>query len=371
MTLSDKNIFLNEIIECNSVAIYGAGVMGQALFKCLSDDPYRTKVGAFIVRNMDGNPSEINGIPVLELSEAFEYHDETVLVALHEKHLYSAIEELSKAGFKNLIPVSFDGDVWSEIRETSLKERANILGKSYNTFEETVGDLLHLYVVHSIGDKALVEDIPYSSFEIPIQVGKALTDKRISDVTDADGDNISFKNRTYSELTALYWIWKHDHAKYAGISHYRRRFQITEAQIPLLFASDIDVVTTTPVVNFNTVRGQYALDHSEADWDIMFAAVGELYPKYVRTVQRIQNDTWYYAYNMMIARKEILNEYCAWLFPILEYCEDRIGQKEDTYQNRYAGFLSERLMTVFLEYNRERFHTVIGKKHFIEARQEG
>ena len=63
MTLSDKNIFLNEIIECNSVAIYGAGVMGQALFKCLSDDPYRTKVGAFIVRNMDGNPSEINGIP--------------------------------------------------------------------------------------------------------------------------------------------------------------------------------------------------------------------------------------------------------------------------------------------------------------------
>ena len=361
----------SSFLKLEKAAIYGAGLMGQALLKCLSDDPYSTKVGAFIVRNMDGNPSEINGISVLELSEAVEYHDETVFVALHEKHLYSAIEELREAGFKNLIPVSFDGDLWSEIREPALKEHTNRLGKSYISLEEAVGNLLHLYVVHSIGDKPLVEDIPYRSFEIPIQVGKAFTDKQIFDVTDADGDNISFKNRTYSELTALYWVWKHDHAKYAGISHYRRRFQISESQISLLPALDIDVITTTPVVNFNTVRKQYALDHSESDWNIMFFAVGELYPEYVRSVERVQNETWYYAYNMMIARKEILNEYCAWLFPILEYCVDRIGQKEDAYQNRYAGFLSERLMTVFLEHNRERFRTVIGKKHFIEAKQEG
>lgn len=370
MTFSDKNKYLNDIIKCKSAAIYGAGVMGQALLKCLYDDPYRTKVDAFIVRSMDGNPSEINGVPILEISDAAEYHDDTVLVALHEKHLYSAMDELREAGFKKLIPVSFDGDLWSEIRESTLKESISINGTSYTSLEESIGEMLHLYVVHSINDKTLTENIPYSSFEIPIQVGKALTDRRIFEVTDADGDNISFKNHTYSELTALYWVWKHDHAKYAGISHYRRRFQLTEEQIPLLIASDIDVITTTPVINFNTVREQYALDHSEADWDIMLSAVRELYPEYVGAVERVQSETWYYAYNMMIARKEILSEYCAWLFPILQYCEDRIGQKKDPYQNRYAGFLSERLMTVFLEHNRGRFHTVIGKKHFIEAEVE-
>lgn len=369
MILSEKNKLLNEIKNRSSVAIYGAGVMGQTLMKCLLRDPYKIKVSTFIVHSIAGNPVEIDGVPVKELADAYEYYNETVLVALHEKHLYSAIEELRTVGFKKLIPVSFDGDLWSEIREPILKDRITINGSSYDSFDETVGELMHLYVAHSVGDKTLAENITYSSFEIPIQVGKALTDRRIFEVTDADGDNISYKNGTYSELTALYWIWKHDHAKYAGISHYRRRFLITEAQVPLLIASDIDVITTTPVVNFNTVREQYALDHSEKDWNIMLSAVGELYPEYVRSVKRVQDETWYYAYNMMIAKKEILNEYCAWLFPILQYCEDRIGQKEDSYQNRYAGFLSERLMTVFLVHNRERFHTVIGKKHFIEAEQ--
>lgn len=362
---------IDSLSEMDNVFIYGAGLMADSLRRCLSTRFFNKKIKCFIVKEKKGNPTSIDGVPVISIEEAAELKSQEIFVALHEKHLYSAMDELRGAGFKNLIPVSFDGDLWSEIREPVLKEIIFQKGTSYSSFEDSIGDLLHLYVVHSTEDKVLAENLPYRSFEIPIQVGKALTDKRIFDVTDADGDNISFKNHTYSELTALYWIWKHDHAKYAGISHYRRRFQISEAQVPLLIASDIDVITTTPVVNFNTVRSQYALDHSEADWNIMLSAVGELYPEYVRSVERVQNETWYYAYNMMIAKKEILNEYCAWLFPILECCEDRIGQKEDAYQNRYAGFLSERLMTVFLEHNRERFHTVIGKKHFIEAEQAG
>lgn len=353
------------------VIIYGAGVMGKALLRCLSVEPYLKNVRAFIVRDKAGNPEEIDGVPIVALSEADMYRDEVILVALHEKHLLTAIKELEKSGFRHLIPVSFDGDLWSEIREPILKEKISLNDATYSSLEETVGDLLHLYVVHSIGDKALAENIPYSSFEIPIQVGKAMTDRRIFDVTDADGDNISYKNHAYSELTALYWIWKHDHAQYAGISHYRRRFQIMESQVPLLIASDIDVITTTPVINFNTVYEQYAMDHSREDWNIMLSAVNELYPEYLLSFEKVQNGIWYYAYNMMIARKEILNEYCAWLFPILQYCEDRIGKKEDSYQNRYAGFLSERLMTVFLIHNRYRFHTVIGRKHFIEAKQVG
>ena len=56
---------------------------------------------------------------------------------------------------------------------------------------------------------------------------------------------------------------------------------------------------------------------------------------------------------MFIARKEILEKYCEWLFPILQFCEEKIGSKSDSYQNRYIGFLAERLLTVFLEYHKE------------------
>ena len=53
------------------------------------------------------------------------------------------------------------------------------------------------------------------------------------------------------------------------------------------------------------------------------------------------------------------------MFPVLEYCEKRIGKREDIYQNRYAGFLAERLLTIFLNENRQ-YTVAIADKKFIE-----
>ena len=48
----------------------------------------------------------------------------------------------------------------------------------------------------------------FDSCEIPIQTGASLSDTVLSPVRDNIGDNISAQNRTFCELTALYWIWK-------------------------------------------------------------------------------------------------------------------------------------------------------------------
>jgi len=50
---------------------------------------------------------------------------------------------------------------------------------------------------------------------------------------DDTGDNISHKNRYYSELTGLYWVWKNTNAKIVGSCHYRRYF--TLANEPFLY----------------------------------------------------------------------------------------------------------------------------------------
>ena len=66
--------------------------------------------------------------------------------------------------------------------------------------------------------------VPENPLFYPIQVGTALTDRRLEGMTyhDNEGDNISEKNPDYCELTAQYWAWKHLDCDYYGFFHYRR-----------------------------------------------------------------------------------------------------------------------------------------------------
>ena len=69
--------------------------------------------------------------------------------------------------------------------------------------------------------------------------------------------------------------------------------------------------------------------------------------------------------NMLIAKKNVLDRLCEWLFPILEAVVEHGGEKEDPYMNRYPGFISERLITYFFEKNRDEYSIVYANKNFL------
>ena len=69
--------------------------------------------------------------------------------------------------------------------------------------------------------------------------------------------------------------------------------------------------------------------------------------------------------NMFIMKKEILNVLCNWMFPIIETVVKRQGMRTDVYQNRYPGFLSERLITLFFEMYRNQYNIVYADKNFL------
>ena len=359
------NKVIDKIINADKLVIYGAGLMGQTLRKCLSMKPYYKRVDAFIVNDLQGNPDNIEGIPVVDIWNAKDLVDEMVLVALHEKHIKEAMKELECVGFSNLIPISFDSDLWSDLRGNWMIE-TNIGYEDRYYQLQPKGNRFKIYVVHSDADKKLLEHIQDKCFEQSIQVGADLSLNVICDVRDNTGDNISKKNKEYCELTALYWIWKNDNSDYVGLSHYRRKFDLTEYEAGQLSASDIDVLVTVPMINLRTVREQYAADHNINDWDIMLDAIKKLYPEYYKTANQIQNGYYYYPYNMLIARKNIFDDYCEWLFNILDYCESKIKVVVDNYQRRYAGFLAERLMTIYFVHNKQ-YKMAIVRKHFVES----
>ena len=69
---------------------------------------------------------------------------------------------------------------------------------------------------------------------------------------------------------------------------------------------------------------------------------------------------------MIITKKHILDGYCEWLFPMLLELADEMGTIDDAYQNRYPGFLSERLLTYFFETKREQLKIVYADKNFLQ-----
>lgn len=373
---------VKELKDCRSLVIFGAGLVAREAAFCLMGEPYRLKPECFLVSDRRENPENIMGLPVFSLKEGKTAVDREALivVAVMEKYLEEICEKLRYYGYYHLLPMTFESDRWSLIRGNSYRHFRRSAGKTYRTLEEELESVrvpakmaeedkeheVRIYTARCHVDRQLKEDLSGYDWETPIQVGAALTDERLCALRDDVGDNISHKNRQYCELTALYWIWKHDTSAYAGLCHYRRHFELNEEMCRRLAYSDIDVVLTIPILNVPSVEKVYRHDHEEKDWKIMMEAVCTLAPDYVSSAQELQDGNFYYAYNMLIARKTVLDDYCAWLFPILQYCEKRCGAGRGIYQERYPGFLAERLMGIYFLKQENTYKIVHARKHFVE-----
>jgi hypothetical protein len=213
-------------------------------------------------------------------------------------------------------------------------------------------------------DKPLTNKVEMPAWTVPIQVGAGLTDVRIADVRDNTGINISWKNVNYCELTALYWLWKNvlvnpeTDVEYAGLFQYRRILDISDDDIKRLGENGVDVVLPFPMLHEPDIREHHTRYISESDWNAMLQALGELQPEYAVAYEGIFSQPYFYNYNILIAKRLVLSDYCEWLFPILERVEELSVPRGNERADRYIGYLGENLMTLYFMYNRERLNIV-------------
>lgn len=224
---------------------------------------------------------------------------------------------------------------------------------------------IQVYMAKFHGDKILknVRDLP--SWVIPIQVGAACTHERIAEILDCSGENISYKNDNYSELTALYWIWKNcvkgnseKTPRYLGLYHYRRWLDISREKLEQLLESDIDVVLPFPTIHEPDIREHHTRYIKENDWRAVLKALQELEPNYYSAYNEIFSQEYLFNYNIFIAKSEVLSRYCEWLFPILERVEELCVQKGAERKDRYIGYIGENLLTLYFMYHRENMNMV-------------
>lgn len=224
----------------------------------------------------------------------------------------------------------------------------------------------------------IINDKDLDNILIPIHCGKAYYDAGMvanglyCELGDNTGDNISSKNVHYSEITGLYWIWKNDASKpndIVGFEHYRRFFiepETRDDESPVFlskksiakYMKEFDFIlhgmSTEWGIDKNpnwSVYQGYKDVHVIADLDLALDYIKSKYPSLYPTMYECIQGTGMARNNIFIARKKHLDEYCEFLFDIIDYLESKINMEDglhDGFNIRIYGFLAERLLYAWI-----------------------
>lgn len=223
-------------------------------------------------------------------------------------------------------------------------------------------------------------ELPKDDVFLPIQVGAAISDvdlgmQRDDQVNGESCDNISTKNKSYCELTAMYWAWKnikklYPDLEYIGLNHYRRYFaadcydtEKTETRIGN-YKLPISIILrklskykggiiARPVSLPYSLSIAYCVAHNSSDFRILKDIIKSKYSDYIPYFEKeIELGNKFSAYNMFVLKIDDFSSYCEWLFGILSEIEEKCNiTNYDAYQKRIYGFMAERLLRVWCSKN--------------------
>ncbi len=325
----------------------------------------------FMVSLIGNNAPTLAGLPVRETASvakemsAQERQSIRVLIATPDNVQPEIEKLLDENGFPD--HKSLDSDSFADL----VKRYHEISGQFKPLQTLPAGSCMPgicIYMARSHKDRVLKNNIELPKYVNTLQVGKACCEETISKLTDDTGDNISAKNSIYSELTGLYWIWKNRLCKksaegetdagYFGLAQYRRMILLSADDLSRLKENDIDVVLPYPLPYEPDINAHHQRYLKEADWDALILALKKLQPEYAECFPKILSQRYLYNYNVVIAKKEVLADYCSWLFPVLERVEELSDPKGCDRSDRYIGYMGETLETLYFMKNADRLKTV-------------
>ncbi len=211
--------------------------------------------------------------------------------------------------------------------------------------------------------------MPEDSAYLPIQVGAALNPGTCPGFqSDDEGESISRLNASYSELTALYWLWRNVDAHAKGLIHYRRLLGspdpvrrcaedpfdrvATGVEIGKLVEENGVILPKRRNYYIETVYNHYSHTFDGKQFDVCRGVLSDMCPEYVPAWDRLMESRSAHIYNMFVMRADLFDAYCAWLFPILERLVSCIDTSDMTpFEARWPGRVSERLLDPWLEVN--------------------
>ncbi|MDR1332080.1 MAG: DUF4422 domain-containing protein [Tannerella sp.] len=245
------------------------------------------------------------------------------------------------------------------------------------------GSVIKIFSFYYKNTPVLVADDLYQ----PVMAGNAPDVSNDKIQGDAAGDNISAKNRNYSELTGLFWVWKNTREDIVGSCHYRRYFTakpepalyrlkrllyypvglykkrygliytgnlrrflpriVNREEIEALMGEYDAILPQARKLKY-TVREHYGRYHRIEDLTLLESVLSAKCPDYVDAFHVLMNSKSLYANNMFVLHEHHFQDFMAWWFDLLFELESRTDINQYTgYQERVFGFIAERLLNLW------------------------
>ena len=193
---------------------------------------------------------------------------------------------------------------------------------------------------------------------MPIHCGKAISEYDLGIQGDDTGDNISAKNSSYCELTAMYWAWKNlKDVDYIGLCHYRRYFDFNKKNVAvsdliLRYMKKNDVILPEPIFHSCSNMSYLFYSVSAEDIYITIDCLKRLYPSYEKTlIDYLFNTNKMIAFNIFLLKWDVFVKYQEWIFPLLNEIELKMKPSAYSRQRRAIAYLAEVLLPIFMLHN--------------------
>lgn len=247
---------------------------------------------------------------------------------------------------------------------------------------------IKIFVSHTAGSDNETIDNP-----LFINVrGGAVFDKTAEPVLPGDdtGDNISELNRHFSEYSVIYWAWKNQKADYYGLCHYRRFLSFSDKKLragglrqvnfdgmtkATLQAAGLDdsekmekVIRDYDMIvpyehdvvkhdckdsRIKNVRQFWLRYHAsylkESELDLILELIKKHNKAYYKDALEYMNGILFRGFNCFVMKKELFNEYCEYVFPMLFEFEKKCDRTHNsTLTNRNTGYAGEWFFSIFV-----------------------
>lgn len=361
------------LAQYKTLYFYGAGLRSEEILQMQREGfPFLKKPEAFLVtgkkNNSFENPEKLDGIPIYSIDEIREFPENSAIVVIAMDIYHNEIRQKLADSSVTYPDIYYLTDAMEqlltrEFLENYLAKRG--LSAGFLPFADDCKvdsglyqERIHTYSVMCERDTktaAHFEVVPWIS---NIQAGTATAEKRIADICDDAGENISALNPYYNELTGLYWVWKNTEHDFSGICHYRRRFESNTVLLPLI-NDEADIILPLPFVVGHDLRTYYQHWGEAIYYDTMLQIIKEKYPAYYDTAIWCASHPVFIPNNICIARKDILSEYCAFLFDVVFSVEDKMAAYDGKKQKRC--WLSEHVSTIYFIHHIRDYRVLFSK----------